>query len=80
MFGVSPEDVEVALPQEARGAKKYHDVACWYWLAAPNAESDAFFCSVGSVGCTNRGSASWAAGYTPAFRVKGTRLIEGVKA
>jgi hypothetical protein len=34
-FGISPEDVEVSLPQEERGVKKYHGVACRYWLADP---------------------------------------------
>jgi hypothetical protein len=36
--------------------------------------------SVGSVGYTNPGNASWVAGCAPAFRVKGVRLIEGVRA
>jgi hypothetical protein len=77
-FGVSPEDIEVALPQEVSGVKKYHGVACRYWLA--DSASDAFFYSVGSGGYTNPGNASWVVGYAPAFRVKGTRLIEEVKA
>jgi hypothetical protein len=69
IFGVSPEDVEVALPQEDRGVKKYHGVACRYCLADPAHCGDVPYASASSVG-----------GCAPAFRVKGTRLIEGVKA
>jgi hypothetical protein len=69
VFGVSPEDVEVALPKEPRGIKKYNGVACRYWLA--DSASDAFFYSVGSGGYTNPGNASWVVGCAPTFRVGG---------
>jgi hypothetical protein len=78
VFGVPPEDVEVSLPQEEWGVKKYNGVACRYWLV--DSVSDAFFCSVGSVGYTNPGNASWVVGCAPAFRVLRARLIEGVRA
>jgi hypothetical protein len=78
MFGVLPEDVEVALPQEPRGVKKYHGVACWYWLANP--AFDAYFCLATRCGDAPYANASSVGGCAPAFRVLGTRRIEGVKA
>jgi hypothetical protein len=33
LFVLSPSDITVGLPQEYKGVKKYHGVACDYWLS-----------------------------------------------
>jgi hypothetical protein len=68
---VPPEDIEVALPQEERGIKKYHDADWWYWLAGKFAETAAYVRTDSDFGFTDFTSASCVGGCAPAFRVGG---------
>jgi hypothetical protein len=69
-FMALPEDIEVALPQETRGIKKYHGVKSWYWLAAPDSPFDTYFCNASNNGNVCQTAASSVGGCAPAFRVK----------
>ncbi|MDR1325286.1 MAG: hypothetical protein LBK00_04535 [Treponema sp.] len=67
---VPPEDIEIALPQETRGVKKYHGVNWWYWLAAPDSPFDTYFCNASNNGNVCQTAASSVGGCAPAFRVR----------
>jgi hypothetical protein len=75
---VSPEDylyvsqgvVEISLPKENQGIKKYNGVDCWYWLADRYSGSAASFCAAGSNGSTGYNYASAMGGAAPMFRVR----------
>jgi hypothetical protein len=64
-------DVEVFLPEENRGVKKYNGVICWHWLRPRSSGSAAHFCGVGGYGGANISAASAVGGCAPAFRVAG---------
>jgi hypothetical protein len=70
IFGdMTPDQIEVSLPKENEGIKKYNGVDWWYWLNDPSASSAAVFCF-----CNGSGHSSWyvasaVGGVAPAFRV-----------
>jgi hypothetical protein len=74
IFGevMTPDKIEVSLPRENQGAKKYHGVDCWYWLANVYSSSAARFCAVSANGGASHSYASTVGGCSPAFRVTGT--------
>jgi hypothetical protein len=65
--GAEDTEVEVYLPQENKGVKKYHGVDWWYWLA--DKASAARFASVYNYGDANGNNASAVGGCAPAFCV-----------
>jgi hypothetical protein len=61
--------IEVSLPEENQGVKKYNGVSCGYWLRLrPSAAST--FCYVYHNGHTNYSTAGSAGGCAPVFRVR----------
>jgi hypothetical protein len=73
IFGevMTPDGIEVALPQKPQGIKKYNGVDLGYWLADPYSGSEALFCRVGNGGYANCSSASAVGGCAPMFRISG---------
>jgi hypothetical protein len=69
MFGVSAEDIKIALPQKPRGIKKYNGVDWWYWLIDPFPGTAAIFCRCNYTGDAHIGTASSVGGCAPAFCV-----------
>jgi hypothetical protein len=71
IFGevMTPDKIEVSLPKENKGIKKYHGVDCWHWLAGSYSDSAADFCLVNCYGLATNGYASTVLGCSPAFRV-----------
>jgi hypothetical protein len=66
----NPERIEVCIPEENQGVKKYNGVDWWYWLAPRSAGSSANFVIVGTYGnFYNISTASSALGCAPAFCV-----------
>jgi hypothetical protein len=61
--------VEVFLPEENQGVKRYNGVTCWYWLRPRFAGSAALFCHVNYAGIAYDNFASAVGGCAPAFRV-----------
>jgi hypothetical protein len=61
--------VEVFLPEENQGVKRYNGVTCWYWLQPRYSGSAAYFCAVDGHGYTHTNFASAVGGCAPAFRV-----------
>jgi hypothetical protein len=62
------KDIEVSLPKENEGVKKYNGVDWCYWLL-PSA-SAAYFCDVSGNGYTGNAYASSVGGCAPKFSVK----------
>ncbi|MDR0377015.1 MAG: hypothetical protein LBH70_04390, partial [Spirochaetaceae bacterium] len=62
--------VEVFLPEENQGVKRYNGVTCWYWLRPRYADSAANFCNVGDTGNASHSVASSVGGCAPAFRIR----------
>jgi hypothetical protein len=69
-FGVTPAGIEISLPKENEGVKRYNGVDWWYWLTEKYPDYTAYFCGVGSYGATLY-NASAVGGCAPAFRVVG---------
>jgi hypothetical protein len=61
--------VEVFLPEENQGVKRYNGVTCWYWLRPRHAGSAAHFCGVNLNGYAYYNLASAVGGCAPAFRI-----------
>jgi hypothetical protein len=72
IFGevLTSDNIEVALPKENEGAKKYNGVPWRYWLEPPYSGSTNFFTLVNSDGGPYYYSASRAYGVAPAFCVR----------
>jgi hypothetical protein len=70
IFGevMTPEHIEVSLPKENKGIKKYNGVDHWYWLSSPSSYTAAF-CGIDSDGDGDQYKASAVGGVAPAFRV-----------
>jgi hypothetical protein len=70
IFGevMTPDKIEVSLPKENEGIKKYNGVDWWYWLYPRSFGSATDFCSVLSDGHANAHDASCVGGCAPAFR------------
>ena len=68
VFGevLNPERIEVSLPKETQGIKKYNGVGCWYWLQ-PRSASAAYFCHASLSGDASYTSAGSVGGCAPAF-------------
>jgi hypothetical protein len=66
---ITPDQIEVSLPKENEGIKKYNGVAWWYWLSSPSASSAALFCDCSGLGNSYYHAASAVGGVAPAFRV-----------
>jgi hypothetical protein len=64
-------DIEISLPGENEGIKKYNGVDWWYWLSDKSSGSAAHFCLVSYYGFTHYNFASAVGGCAPAFRVGG---------
>lgn len=62
-------DIEVSLPEENQGIRKYNGVRWWYWLRPQYSGSAAYFCLVDSTGIAGHHNASAVGGCAPAFRV-----------
>jgi hypothetical protein len=62
--------VEVFLPEESQGTKRYNGVTCWYWLRSRSFSSAANFCNAGNGGSARGNRASAVGGCAPAFRVR----------
>ena len=68
-LGVSSLSIEVSLPEENQGIKKYNGVSWWYWVFRPTASSAANFANVSYGGLAGHDYASAVGGCAPAFRV-----------
>jgi hypothetical protein len=68
-LGVRQHDIEVSLPKENEGIKKYNGVDCWYWLHPRSSSSAAAFCYVTNHGFATSFLATGVGGCAPAFRV-----------
>jgi hypothetical protein len=66
---IMERNIELALPPANSGAKKYHGIDCWYWLASPGAGDTTTFCIVTSDGGASNGYTSDAYGCSPCFRL-----------
>ncbi|MDR1231306.1 MAG: hypothetical protein LBK61_07890 [Spirochaetaceae bacterium] len=66
--GIEAGSVEVSLPVENGGMKKYNGADWWYWLGDAYSDSAASFCSVGHYGHPHPGGAASVGGCAPAFR------------
>jgi hypothetical protein len=70
--GYARGDLEISLPVENDGIKRYNGVDCWYWLKDKHSEYPSSFCAVNHYGhdtvCTG---ASGVGGCALRFRVKG---------
>ncbi|MDR2743039.1 MAG: DUF6273 domain-containing protein, partial [Treponema sp.] len=62
-------EVQVFLPEENQGIKKYNGVSWWYWLRPHSSGSAANFCSSYTDGYANYTNASSVGGCAPAFCV-----------
>jgi hypothetical protein len=71
IFGevMTPDKIEVSLPTENEGIKKYNGVSCWYWLYPRSSKFAAAFCNVLNSGTAYANSATGVGGCAPAFRV-----------
>jgi hypothetical protein len=70
--GYARDDLEISLPVENEGIKKYNGVACWYWLEDRYPDCLASFRSVNHYGHGTCGSGEESVGgCAPRFRVKG---------
>jgi hypothetical protein len=63
------KNIEISLPKESVGVKRYNGVDCWYWLADPYAASSASFACVNGYGYAIHYHASGVGGCAPLFRV-----------
>jgi hypothetical protein len=61
--------IDVSLPSENGGMKKYNGANWWYWLKDRCSVSAASFCYVNNAGSTNYYIAGSVGGCAPAFRV-----------
>jgi hypothetical protein len=70
IFGevLTTDQIEVSLPAENEGIKKYNGVDWWYWMRDKTASSAAYFFSCSLHGHSGISSASAAGGVAPAFR------------
>jgi hypothetical protein len=66
-------DINVSLPEENQGIKKYNGVSWWYWLRPRSSGSAAYFCYVHTNGLSGHNSASAVGGCAPAFCVANGR-------
>jgi hypothetical protein len=74
-IGIRQHGIEISLPKENHGIKKYNGVSCWYWLNPRSSGSAVYFCNSYSGGSALHYSASAVGGCAPAFRVvKGVAL------
>jgi hypothetical protein len=71
MKAASAIHVEIALPEENEGVKKYNGADCWYWLEGKPAASSAYFARIGHSGNAASGAASAVGGCAPVFRIRG---------
>jgi hypothetical protein len=71
IFGesVMHADIEVSLPKDGEGVKRYNGVACAYWLKEPYSGSTTGFCDVDRSGAATLNLARAVYGFAPAFRV-----------
>jgi hypothetical protein len=69
-LGVRQHDIEVSLPKENEGIKKYGGVAWWYWLYPRSSGSAAAFCNVNRYGHAYASLASGVGGCALIFRVE----------
>ncbi|MDR2509761.1 MAG: hypothetical protein LBC77_03855 [Spirochaetaceae bacterium] len=73
LVALNKEDmnIEIYLPKENEGVKKYNGVDWWYWLADrySGSASGSSFCDVGGDGHAGDGGATGVGGCAPAFRV-----------
>jgi hypothetical protein len=71
IFGgvMTPEHIEVSLPKENEGIKKYNGAAWWYWLNDPYSGCADLFYVCSSYGSGGNYKASAVGGVAPAFRV-----------
>jgi hypothetical protein len=72
VFGVvtNLDKINVSLPEESEGVKKYNGTVCGYWLASPLSGSSHHFCTVARSGVFHSSDARFACGAAPAFCVK----------
>jgi hypothetical protein len=72
LVALNKEDtnIEISLPKENEGRKRYNGVDWWYWLADPYSGSAASFCYVSGLGGADIGYASSVGGCAPAFCVR----------
>jgi hypothetical protein len=68
-FNVHPQDIEISLPKENEGVKRYNGARQWYWIASLSSGSAAYFCSVSSGGNTYNNYASAVGGCAIVFSV-----------
>jgi hypothetical protein len=69
-LGVSSLNIEISLPEENEGVKRYNGADCWYWLKGKYSGLAAYFRDVDSNGHTYHNYASAVGGCAPMFRVK----------
>jgi hypothetical protein len=72
--GINTEgkEINVSIPQENQGVKKYNGVDWWYWLKS-HASSSSSFCSVDYFGGSGTSGASAVGGVAPRFCVGDNR-------
>jgi hypothetical protein len=68
-FDVHPQDIEISLPKENEGVKRYNGARQWYWTASLSSGSAAYFCSVYGNGHTSDNIASAVGGCAIVFSV-----------
>jgi hypothetical protein len=69
LFDVHPQDIEIYLPKESEGSKKYNGAKCWYWLSDKPSGSAANFCLVNASGYASYYGASAVGGCAIVFSV-----------
>jgi hypothetical protein len=62
-------NLQIFIPEENQGIKKYNGARWWYWLRPRHSASAAGFCHVNHYGGTANGLASSVGGCAPAFCV-----------
>jgi hypothetical protein len=70
MKAVSISHVEVFLPEENQGVKRYNGVSCWYWIRPCDSDYPGYFCSIGHYGDADTTTAPCVGGCAPAFRIE----------
>jgi hypothetical protein len=65
------DDIEISLPVENEGIKRYNGAPCWYWLRDKFYDSAYRFFCVNYNGYVSDATASGVGGCAPRFRIKG---------